>query len=86
MEDNVHNSADADAGGMAFELWLKLIGRDQVTGWRWAKAGIVTTSNVLGRSFITADEIKRFWTRVKAGEFAIEPKGAAAKAKKLRQV
>lgn len=65
---------------MAFELWLKLIGRDPVTGWRWVKAGMVVTKNVLGRQFITTAEIERFWVRVNADEFAIESKGACAKA------
>jgi hypothetical protein len=63
-----------DAGGMDYGMWLQLVGRDPVTGWRWAKAGVVQTENVFGRPFITSDEIKRFWARVKLGEFAREAK------------
>ena len=59
-----------DAGGMEYNLWLRLIGRDPVSGYRWAKAGLVKTENVLGFPFITRAEIQRFWTRVRAGEFA----------------
>lgn len=57
-----------------YGMWLQLVGRDPVTGWRWAKAGVVQTENVFGRPFITSDEIKRFWARVKLGEFAREAK------------
>ncbi len=73
---------------MALDLWLQLIGRDEVTGWRWRNDGFIATENILGRQFITSDEIKRFWTRAKAGEFAREVKGAAAdaRAKKRRPV
>jgi hypothetical protein len=65
-----HFAPQQDAGGMEFGLWLRLIGRDRVSGYRWAKAGLVKTENVLGFPFITSDEIQRFWTRVRAGEFA----------------
>lgn len=59
-----------DAGGMEFNLWLSLIGRDPVTGWRWAGDGVIKTENVFGHPFITSAEIARFWDRVRAGEFA----------------
>lgn len=66
---------------MALERWLDLIGRDDITGYRWREAGIIKCENVLGRQFIADDEIARFWQRAKAGEFHLEPRGAAAKAK-----
>lgn len=66
---------------MALERWLALIGRDDVSGFRWTRDGIITVRNVLGRNFISTAEINRFWARAEAGEFALEPKGAAAKAK-----
>ncbi len=65
-----HLEPHQDAGGMEFNLWLRLIGRDEVSGWRWARDGLIKTENVLGYPFITSDEIRRFWTRVRAGEFA----------------
>jgi len=75
VSDDVKKSKlTPDAGGMSYDHWLELIGREPVTGWRWAKAGVVQTENVFGRPFITSDEIKRFWVRVKAGEFAREAK------------
>ena len=66
---------------MSLERWLALIGREEPSGFRWARDGIIKVENVLGRNFISSEEIDRFWTRAKAGEFALEPKGAAAKAK-----
>ena len=39
--------ARPDAGGMDYGLWCQLIGRDEVTGWRWVRDGLVKTENIL---------------------------------------
>jgi len=29
-------------------MWCQLIGRDEVTGWRWVRDGLIKTENILG--------------------------------------
>ena len=86
MSDSIE--IDLDAGGMEYSLWCKKLGLSPATGKRWRGSGKVKTDNVEGREFITTREIKRYWTRAKAGEFAKPPRGAAAKAmaKRLSKV
>jgi hypothetical protein len=82
VNDNAEKSKlTMDAGGMSYDQWLELIGRDPVTGWRWVRDGLVTTINVLGRQYLESAEIARFWTRARGGEFAVEAKGACSKGK-----
>jgi hypothetical protein len=53
-----------------FDQFLKSIGRDRGTGYRYRRAGMVKTVNIFGRVYITAYEINRFIERAKSGEFA----------------
>jgi hypothetical protein len=67
---------------MSWETWLRGIGRDPSTGYRWIAIQMIDRAslvNIQGRLFITTEEIRRFWTRAKAGEFAKLPKGACSK-------
>jgi hypothetical protein len=86
MSEDANNSnpvsGDPDAGGMEFALWLAKLGLSRPTGYRYRRDGKVTTHNVEGREFILTGEIHRFWTRVRAGEFAKKPRGASAKARR----
>ena len=68
---------EADAGGMEFSLWLAKVGLSRPTGYRYRRDKKIVTYNLEGRQFILTEEIVRFWQRVKAGEFAKRPRGAA---------
>src|SRR5438552_9919918 len=53
-----------------FNRWLRSIGKSRVTGWNWRKQGIVKTTNIFGRIYISRTEIARFEARATSGEFA----------------
>jgi len=55
-----------------FDHWLRELGKGRATGWRWRSRGIVETCNILGRIYISDEEIARFERRARAGEFARE--------------
>ncbi len=69
---------DESAGGMEFLKWLRAIGRERATGYRWAALGWIVPVNVAGKLYLTTEEIARFWARAKAGEFAQVPRGVCA--------
>jgi len=80
-EENFSNEeldAIAESGGMEFYWWLTKIGKSRSTGIRWSAKGWITPVNIGGYLFVTTAEIRRFWSRAKAGEFARKPAGAAA--------
>jgi hypothetical protein len=64
------------AGGVEWGKWLKLVGRGSTTGWLWrqkrsdGKPARIKTVNIDGKNYVRAEEIKRFWDRAEAGEFA----------------
>ena len=58
------------AGGMEFLKWLRILGRGRATGYRWVSRGWIEPTNIAGKLYVTVEEINRFWTRAKAGEFA----------------
>ena len=64
------------SGGQS--LWLGRVGLSRPTGYRYRRDGKIVTFNIEGREFILTEEINRFWARVKAGEFAKKPRGAAS--------
>jgi hypothetical protein len=73
---NRYVDIDVQVGGMEFLYWLAKIGKSRATGYRWRAEGRLHTVNIDGKLFITQQEIDRFWTRAKAGEFAKQPHGA----------
>ena len=52
-----------------FRRFLARVGKSETTGWRWRRDGIVRTINICGKLYIAEDEISRFETRAKNGEF-----------------
>ena len=46
---------------------------------------MIMTVDVEGKLFVTDEDISRFWQRAKSGEFAKNPRCAAAKHEKKRQ-
>lgn len=57
-----------------YSRFLAEVGIDPSTGWRWRKQGMIETTNIYGRLYIAPEEISRFNSRAKAGEFAKEHK------------
>jgi hypothetical protein len=53
-----------------FASFLRELGRDPITGWRWRKAGMIQTVNICGRQYVTAEAVAEFKRRAEAGEFA----------------
>jgi hypothetical protein len=66
------------AGGIEFIYWLSLVGKSRTTGYLWRKKGPngesprIKTLNIDGKNYVRAEEVKRFWDRAEAGEFAKE--------------
>jgi hypothetical protein len=58
----------------SFASFLRTLGRNSITGWRWRKAGMIETINICGRQYVTGDAIARFTRRAEAGEFHREHK------------
>jgi hypothetical protein len=54
---------------VAFDRWLKDIGKTPATGWRWRTRGWIDTVNICGRLYVSRQEINRFEQRAAAGEF-----------------
>ena len=50
------------------------MGVTSTTGWRWRKRGILPTTNIYGRLYVTAESLVEFHRRANAGEFAKETK------------
>jgi len=73
------NLSSGDAAGMEFNFWLSKVGRDRSTGYRWVSLGMVAPINIMGRLYITTEEIARFWSRARSGEFSKMPSGICAK-------
>jgi len=90
---NVKNDIDLQiVGGIEWGKWLEQVGRCRTTGFLWRKKGPngepprIKTLNIDGKNYLRAEEIKRFWDRAEAGEFAKTPvvpaKGKRAKSTK----
>jgi hypothetical protein len=59
---------------IAWDAWLKQIGRTHTTGWRWRKAGWIHPVNIAGRLYVSDAAIAEFVRRAEAGEFSKEHK------------
>ena len=53
----------------SFELWLASLGLTRTTGYRYRKQGLIQTTNIFGRLYVTREEIEKFERRAIAGEF-----------------
>jgi hypothetical protein len=67
-------SNERNAGLMALNKWLDLVGIHPVTGWRFRRRGWIQTVNIAGRQYVTPEAIAEFTRRAEAGEFAQEHK------------
>ncbi|MEI6391410.1 MAG: hypothetical protein WCT12_09915 [Verrucomicrobiota bacterium] len=56
---------------VSFKRWLDELGVTATTGWRWRKRGVLHTTNIYGRLYISEEAIADFVQRAEAGEFAI---------------
>jgi hypothetical protein len=54
----------------AYDKWLEDMGISAATGWRWRRAGLITTVNILGRVYISREAVESFERRAAAGDFA----------------
>ena len=72
MKPNVISSGSVGgtSGIFALNRWLRQMGVTPITGWRWRENGWLTTINICGRVYISAEAIDEFTRRAKAGEFA----------------
>lgn len=70
MNDTKHTQ---QGGLRAWGRWLQDVGIDPVTGWRWRQRGWISTINLAGRVYVTADAVAEFERRAIAGEFAKVP-------------
>jgi hypothetical protein len=59
---------------LAIEKWRSETGISATTLWRWRRLKMLTTIQILGRTYISREEIARFEQRAAAGEFAKENK------------
>ena len=44
--------------------------RNRITIWRWRKKGLIPTVRIAGHSYITKDNLAKFFERARAGELA----------------
>jgi len=64
---------------ISVSLFSEKSGLSEVTLWRYRQKGWIKTHNIAGRQYISRADVAEFNRRMKAGEFASEPKGCAAK-------
>lgn len=61
----------------SFEYWLTSLGLTRTTGYRYRKQGLIQTTNIFGRLYVTREEIEKFERRAIAGEFHKDAKTPA---------
>jgi hypothetical protein len=67
-------------GGLrAWSKWLRDVGIDPVTGWRWRQRGWIAAINIAGRLYVSAEASAEFERRAKVGEFAKETRAPKRK-------
>lgn len=71
MSEQATGASNGFSNLVPWDKWLKDIGLDRSTGYRYRKRGLLAVVNVFGRLYITRDEILRFESRALAGEFAL---------------
>lgn len=50
--------------------FIKQMGINTITAWRWRRDGKLRTVNICGRVYVPAEEVANFNRRAAAGEFA----------------
>jgi hypothetical protein len=50
--------------------FLKRMGISTTTGWRWRKEGWLKATNIAGRHYIRAEDLRQFNERAKNGDFS----------------
>ena len=63
---------------VSLAAWRREIGISDTTAWRYCKAGWLHPLNIAGRPYLTRTDIADFEAKAAAGQFAKEPRGAAA--------
>lgn len=67
----VSRAAPEDLSALVpLDRYLQSLGRSRSTFWRWQQKGLVKSVNVLGRNYITREEIKRFEDAAVSGTLA----------------
>lgn len=59
---------------IALDLFCQRLGITDTTAWRWRRDEMLKTTNILGRLYIAAKDLREFNRRMEAGEFAKEHK------------
>jgi hypothetical protein len=68
---NMHLEKESESklGLKAASKWAAQVGITSTTLWRFRKRGWIKTINIAGRQYISEEEIARFTSRAKTGEF-----------------
>ncbi len=75
---NHATQSNADPSNLfAFDEYLRGRNLTRTTGYRYRKQGLIHTTNIFGRLYVTRDEITAFERRAIAGEFHKEAKTPA---------
>ena len=82
---NTRQSIVADSLPISLDLFARITGLSDSTIWRYRNKGWVKCYNIAGRMFMAKEDVEEFIRRMKAGEFAGEPTGCAAKSKALKE-
>jgi len=69
---STQNTEQATPPIQSLQSFIAGMGKKPITGWRWRKNGWLTTINIAGRQYITAEAIAEFKRRAVAGEFTKE--------------
>jgi hypothetical protein len=56
-----------------YSAFLAELGKTSCTGWRYARLGWVTLTNIAGKNYISQEVEDAFLRRAQAGEFARKP-------------
>jgi len=62
-----------------FGQWVKECGWSASYAWRLRQRRMVTTINIAGKHYISADEVERFLARAREGQFAKTPRMPSAR-------
>ena len=67
---NHETQSNADPSNLfSFDGWLRGRGLTRTTGYRYRRQGLIETTNIFGRLYVTRQQIEQFERRAIAGEF-----------------